>query len=208
MKVLAIGAHFDDIELGCGGSLLKWINNGDEISIYIATKSGYADAYGTIIRSNETAREEGVASATILKANLFEGNFSTFEISSNEELHQSILNVLEKVKPDLVLCHWIGDTHHDHRNLATAFIHCSRNIGKILMYRSNWYLSEESFDPRFYVNIDSFIEKKIELVKLFASEFHRTSGTWERFIRTQASNYGLVAKCNYAEAFQIIKWVE
>ena len=208
MKILAMGAHFDDIELGCGGSLLKWSEAGNEIYFYIATKSGYADASGRVIRANESARQEGRLVASQIDAKLYEGNFLTFEIEANEDLHKSLLKVLEEVKPDLVLCHWFGDTHHDHRVLSQAFMHVSRRVKKILFYRSNWYQSTSSFHPNYFVDISNYLFKKIDLVKTHDSEFGRTMGAWSKFIQSQAEYYGLIANLEYAEGFELIKWVE
>ena len=59
MNVLAIGAHFDDVELGCGGSLARHIANNDTVYIYVATDSAYGTYGGNEIRSGETARREG-----------------------------------------------------------------------------------------------------------------------------------------------------
>ena len=59
MNVLAIGAHFDDVELGCGGTLAKHKAKGDSVFVYIATESGYRAADNTVIRDNDVARREG-----------------------------------------------------------------------------------------------------------------------------------------------------
>ena len=133
MNILAIGAHFDDVELGCGGSLLKWEKEEHKIFIYVATLSGYSAPDGRVIRSNEDARREGLLSAKKLNAHLIEGKFSTFEIEANEALHQSLINTIGIAKPDLIITHWDKDTHHDHRVLSLATLHVSRKINKLLI---------------------------------------------------------------------------
>ena len=59
MNILAIGAHFDDIELGCGGALAKHVANGDNVYAYVATKSGFTNHQNIEIRSNDIATKEG-----------------------------------------------------------------------------------------------------------------------------------------------------
>lgn len=208
MRILAIGAHFDDVELGCGGSLLKWRAQGHRIALFVATKSGYKDAKGRVIRSDRVARAEGVESAKLLRAKLHEGGFPTFKVEFGEPLNRKILRVVVETKPDLVLTHWTGDTHHDHREMARATLHCCRHVPRILLYRSNWYESNARFKPRFYVDISSTLEKKIRLVRIHASEFTRTRGNWEKFVRAEASLSGLKVGCEYAEAFEAVKWLE
>ena len=208
MKILAIGAHFDDVELGCGGSLLKWKAQGHRIAVFVATRSGYRDAKGRVVRTDRVARSEGVKAAKVLGARLYEGGFPTFEIKFAEPLNHKILAVLGEVNPDLVLTHWTGDTHHDHRELARATLHCCRHVRRVLLYRSNWYESGTRFKPRFYLDISSTLEKKIRLIRLHKSEFSRTRGDWEKFVRAEASLAGLKAGCDYAERFEALKWLE
>ncbi len=59
MNVLAVGAHFDDIELGCGGTLARHVQKGDDVTVYVATHSGYSNPSGKIIRSREVAKKKG-----------------------------------------------------------------------------------------------------------------------------------------------------
>lgn len=207
MKILAIGAHFDDIELGCGGSLLQWKSKGYEIVLFIASQSGYQNAQGKIIRSNDVAYQEGLESSKYLGARLIAGNFPTFELEFNESLNSKLIETLDNVKPDLVLTHWTGDVHHDHRALALASLHCCRHVPKFLMYCSNWYGSDERFDPKFFVDISDTIEKKIELVKIYQSENTRTGGLWLDYVSSYSRIMGLKAGVEYAEGFQLVRWL-
>ena len=79
---------------------------------------------------------------------------------------------------------------------------------RVLLYRSNWYESGTRFKPRFYLDISSTLEKKIRLIRLHKSEFSRTRGDWEKFVRAEASLAGLKAGCDYAERFEALKWLE
>jgi LmbE family N-acetylglucosaminyl deacetylase len=208
MNILAIGAHFDDVELGCGGSLLKWKKAGHDVSLFVATQSGYQDSRGKSVRTDEDARAEGIKAAKHLGAALYEGGLKTFDVEFNETLNRKLLQVVETAKPDLVLTHWMNDAHHDHQALSSASLHCCRHVPRLLTYRSNWYDGKSQFKPTFYVDISSQLEKKVKLIQLHRSEFIRTDGKWEDFVRSQAVLAGLKTGCRYAESFEAIRWME
>ena len=208
MKILAIGAHFDDIELGCGGSLLKWKSQGHQITLFTATLSGYRDPSGKLIRSEEHAAMEGRKSAKLVGAELIEGKLSTFAVEFNESLNAILVDILARVKPDLLLTHWTEDTHHDHRQLALASLHCARRVPRILMYESNWYVGEGLFNARYFVDITSTYAGKIELLRIFKSEHDRVGESWERFAAAKSEMLGLTAGVSRAEGFQVVKWLE
>ena len=206
MNILALGAHFDDVELGCGGSLLSWEKQGHHLTIFTATLSGYKDPRGSVIRTDRAARKEGVKATNFLGAKLITADFPTFGLEFSEALNCKLIEVLQLVKPDLVLTHWDGDVHHDHRALALASLHCCRNTPRLLTYCSNWYEGSRRFDPRFFVDISETLEQKIELIKIYESENCRTDGTWLEGIQAQARTMGLRAGVRFAEGFEVIKW--
>ncbi len=206
-KVLAIGAHFDDVELGCGGTLLNWKDQGYDITIFTASMSGYQDSQGNVIRSDETAHAEGIKASKYIGANLIRGSFPTFELEFSEPLNCKLIEVSDAVKPDIVLTHWNGDVHHDHRVVALASLHCCRHISRLLMYCSNWYESDRRFDPRFFVDISDTFERKLELIEIYRSEKTRTGELWIDYVRSQSRLMGLKAGVQYAEGFEVIKWL-
>jgi len=207
MNILAIGAHFDDVELGCGGSLLTWKVQGHAISIFVASRSGYRNPQGAVIRHDDTARAEGIASTKYIGAELIEGGFPTFELEFAEPLNCKLMDVLHSVQPDIVLTHWVGDVHHDHRALAQASLHCCRHIPRLLMYCSNWYESNQRFDPRLFVDISKTLDEKIKLIKIHKSENCRTDWVWVDCIRSQARIMGAKAGVQFAEGFEVVKWL-
>ena len=107
----------------------------------------------------------------------------------------------------MVLTHWTDDTHPDHRALAKATLHSCRHLPRVLLYCSNWYESDERFDPRFFVDISITLERKLKLIELHKSENTRTRGAWLEYTRAQARTLGLKAGIEYAESFQVVKWL-
>lgn len=208
MNILAIGAHFDDIELGCGGTLAKHSQNGDNIFIYVATLSGYSNQAKKIIRDNGTALEEGKKAAEILGATLFTGNFDTLNLEFTDEVNIDILNIIEQNNIDLIYTHWHGDIHHDHQSLAKATFHSGRHVKRMLMYRSNWYHSVYDFKGNFYVDVTDYWNIKEKIIMAHESEYNRVGKQWIEFFKNEAENAGRKIGVHLAEVFEVVKWIQ
>lgn len=207
MNVLAVGAHYDDVELGCGGSLARHIADHDTVYIYVATDSAYGTYSGQEIRSKETARQEGKMSAELLGAHLICGTQETFRLAFDEEMDAAIVKIVEEKQIDCIYTHWSGDVHHDHFHLAKAAMHASRHIPRILMYRSNWYVSDSIFKENFYVDISETWDIKKQMIMCHKSECSRVGNTWIDYFDREALNNGLKVGVERAEAFQTVKWL-
>ncbi len=94
MNILAIGAHFDDIELGCGGALAKHVANGDSVYAYVATKSGFINHQNIEIRSDGIANKEGEDAMKVLGVELIKGSFNTLEVEFSDDLYLEILKII------------------------------------------------------------------------------------------------------------------
>lgn len=208
MNILAIGAHFDDIELGCGGALAKHVAQSDKVYAYVATVSGFVSHDNKVVRSNEIAQREGLNAMKILGVELIEGTFKTLEVEFDEALNIQILKTVEEKKIDLVYAHWIGDIHHDHQAVARASQHSCRHVPRMLMYRSNWYHSTSDFRGTFYVDITNYWAVKKRAIEAHKSEMKRTGKKWIAFFEKEAENAGQRIGCEKAEVFEVIKWLE
>ncbi len=209
MNVLAIGAHFDDVELGCGGSLAKHAQNGDSVYVYVATVSGFSNQYNQMVRSSDIALEEAQSAMQIIGVKeLLCGKFKTLEVEFVDELNIKILQIVEEKKIDKVYTHWIGDIHHDHQAVARASLHSCRHVPRMLMYRSNWYHSTMEFRGNFYVDITSHWDIKEQAIRAHVSEIDRTGSKWISFFKNEAENAGQRIGVKYAEVFEVVKWLE
>ncbi|MBK7015856.1 MAG: PIG-L family deacetylase [Sulfuritalea sp.] len=209
MNILAIGAHFDDVELGCGGALARHAQNGDYIYVYVATVSGFSNQYNETVRSSETALEEARAAMRILGVrDLICGNFKTLSVEFVDELNIEILTIVEQKSIDLVYAHWVGDIHHDHQAVAKASLHSCRHVPRLLMYRSNWYHSTMEFRGNFYIDITSQWDTKEQAIRSHVSEMDRTGSKWISFFKNEAENAGQRIGVRYAEIFEVVKWLE
>lgn len=209
MNILAIGAHFDDVELGCGGTLAKHAANGDKVYVFVATVSGFSNQYDQAVRTNEIAlKEANEAMREIGATELICGNFKTLEVEFIDPLNIEIIKIVQQKKIDLVYSHWTGDIHHDHQAVARAALHSCRHVPRLLMYRSNWYHSTQDFRGNFYIDITDFWKAKERAIKAHASEVERTGNKWISFFHNEAENAGQRIGVKYAEIFEVVKWLQ
>lgn len=208
MNILAIGAHFDDVELGCGGALAKHAAEGDSVFVYVATVSGFSNKNHERVRSNDVALAEARNAMKVLGVSeLICGAFETLKVEFVDELNLDIIKIVEDKSIDLVYTHWSGDIHHDHQAVARSALHSCRHVQRLLMYRSNWYHSTLDFRGNFYVDITDYWQYKEMAIKAHSSEMERTGNKWINFFYNEAANAGQRIGVRYAEVFEVVKWL-
>lgn len=207
MDVLAIGAHYDDIELGCGGSLIKLQEDGHKIHLLIVTDSEYTDGHDNIIRSAKQAIFEGASAAQYMGvSSILNLGYKCKSVKCDSTVIEAINNIVDRVSPDLIFTHWYGDLHEDHYEVARASLVAVRHYPSVLMYRSNWYHAAETFDGRFYIDISGFMESKCTLLKIHETEYLRRGDSWIEFVKARAQEAGLRIGVSYAEEFEVFKY--
>lgn len=207
MNILAIGAHFDDVELGCGGSLIRHARSGDSVTVAVLTRSGYSAPGGRRVRMDAEAIKEGRRAAKILGAEMICLNFRTFEVPCDEKLTVKILNLIEKKRIDTVYSHWTGDIHRDHANAGRCALMAGRRVPRFLMYRSNLYGSGSDFRGKLYSDISPFFDQKFDAIRCYRTELGRVGGTWLEMVRCQNSLSGMEVGVKYAECFEAVRYL-
>jgi LmbE family N-acetylglucosaminyl deacetylase len=209
MNILAIGAHFDDVELGCGGALAKHAANGDTVYVFVATVSGFSNQNAQAVRSSEIALSEAQDAMKLIGTKeMICGQFKTLDVEFVDELNVQILRIVQDKSIDLVYTHWTGDIHHDHQAVARASLHSCRHVPRLLMYRSNWYHSTQDFRGNFYVDITEFWKTKEQAIRAHVSEVERTGNKWISFFRNEAENAGQKIGVAMAEVFEVVKYLD
>jgi len=162
MNILAIGAHPDDIELGCGGLLLKASRQDHHnICMYTLTRGGASG-------DPEERTKELIQSAKFIGAKrLWIDNFEDTKLSLSSDLINHIEFFIKKAEPDIVLTHSLCDTHHDHRAIAASTMEAGRFVPNILAYEIP---VTRDFKPQVYYDISDVIDGKIELINIFFSQ--------------------------------------
>lgn len=199
MNILAIGAHPDDIELGCGGTLIKASKEGHKIYLYTLTRGGSA---GQVIRrANELVNSAKSMGATVLWIDDYEDS----KVYLTKELINSIEFFIKKSKADIIYTHPLNDNHHDHRAIAQATIEAGRFTPNIFGYENP---STRNFNPNMYYDISDIIDDKNGLIKLHESQESKmflNSNSVRGLSEHRAIQTRLDEKIVNVEAFEIIK---
>ncbi|XOF32898.1 MAG: PIG-L deacetylase family protein [Candidatus Electrothrix sp. YB6] len=177
LKVLALGAHPDDIEIGAGGFLAK-LRREVRAEIYFGIMT-YGQPYSPDPLINTRADEAKKAACTLLELELSESkDYIRFAYLRDCELHKNVHKLIEvieqwikEIKPDLILTHASGDLHDDHRQVFYATLSAARDFhGDILLYQAPSTVPNE-FAPNFYVEIsEEGFQKKIEAINMHSSQ--------------------------------------
>jgi len=207
MNILAIGAHFDDAELGCGGTLAKHRTMGDRVLIHVITHSKYHNHDGTVMREKETARKEGREAARILGCEIICSNYETKQVKFGYKLIEEINKIIDDNSIDVVYTHWDHDIHQDHQAIGKASLAAGRKVNSLLMYQSNLYMNTSPFQANYFVDISDFIELKKKSILAHKSEVEKFGPDWVDFWINEAANNGKKFNVKYAEAFQLVKYL-
>ncbi len=165
MNILAIGAHPDDIEFGCGGTLLRYAQKGAKIYLLVLTK-------GEIGADPRTRTCEQEKAARLMKVKkIFWAGFKDTEVPRDRSVIMAIEKVMREVRPHTVLFNYLQDLHQDHRALAHAALSATRYIQEVLFYEVP---TTQNFEPDIFVDISKMIDRKLKLLKLHCSQVHRT----------------------------------
>ena len=227
IDILAIGAHPDDVELGCGATLAKEISNGKKVGILDLTR-GELGTRGT----PEIREKEAKNAAEILGAK-FRHNleFSDGFVVNNAASKLEIIKIIRKYQPEIVLCNAIDDRHIDHAaasKLASdaCFLSGLEKIETIMEgnHQKAWrpkhvyhYIQWKNIEPDFVVDVTDFLDKKLETVFAFKSQFHQadanepetpiTSTNFRDSITYRAQDLGRLIGVEYAEGFTTERYV-
>jgi len=211
MRVMAIGAHSDDAELACGGTLAKAIAHGHEARLLVLTESDYPDLQGQTLRTKSEAWTEGVDAAKVLGMREDDVEFLSFPTRDLPYASPTIIAVekaLEVFKPDVILTHWPFDTHQDHRSAALSTLSAGRHYNSILMYEPIFPSGRSyvGFRPQIYVDISEFIEQKLEALRRHATQYVKYGDDWIGAIESRCRLRGFEIGCRYAEAFEAARF--
>lgn len=194
LKVLAVGAHPDDIELGCGGTLRRHIMNGDEV-VFVIASVGERDAEGG------TRKVEALKSAELLgvKKVHFLNLPDTMIRHDGETV--STLDQYVQADIDIVYVHSPKDYHQDHANVAASVLSASRKWRNSIFFYETPTTTIE-FRPTLYVDITGVFDTKLECIRQYFSQ-KRKEYMEEQAIIGLAKYRGYSLRVDYAEAFEV-----
>jgi len=201
VRVLALGAHPDDIEFGCGGALLRFARAGHDVYMYVATCGELGGDCETRKREQKEAASYGGAKK------LFWGGYHDTQIPLTKELISNIENVIREVEPNYIFVHYEEDTHQDHRILARAAVSATRYVPNFLFYEGP---TTVNFSPNVYIDIDDVIDDKVALLKKHGSQVSKViPGMADLsivdFALSTARFRGIQGRMRTAEAFRSLR---
>jgi N-acetylglucosamine malate deacetylase 1 len=221
LDILAFGAHPDDVELGCSGTIAKEISLGKKVGIIDLTRGELGTRGSVAIRNSESAKASEILGVTVREnLDMRDGFFL------NDEAHQlKIIEMIRKYQPEIVLCNAISDRHIDHGRASKLVSDACFLSGLVKiktehnrMAQSAWrpkvvyhYIQWQNIAPDFVVDISLFIDKKTASVLAYSSQFYDPNSnepdspiTSENFldsVKYRAQDLGRLVGVAYAEGF-------
>ena len=195
MRILAIGAHPDDVEFGCGGTLIKYARQGHDVSLLVMT-DGAGGGDGRIRR-----QEQQAAGDILGVSRLFWGEYPDTAIPLDRESIQRVERVILDVRPDFIFVHSQDDTHQDHRHLSVATITATRYTRNVLFYEGP---TTQNFSPNVFVDIDGVLRDKIAALQAHKSQVTKTNIEGMNIldiVQSSAHFRGIQGRVRNAEAF-------
>lgn len=209
MKILAIGAHLDDIEIACGGTLAKAVKNGHDVKALIMSRSGYTNKEGNVQRSDESAVKEGTAALNTLGITDIEiKDFPTKDVQFSSDVVEAIDVSMSNFDPDVIFTHHPFDTHQAHIGVSQSSIAAARRRNTIFFYEpiTPSGRSYVAFKPQLYVDISSTIDIKIDSLRCHESEYNKFGGEdWIMGVYSRCGFRGYEIGTKFAEAFEVLR---
>lgn len=195
-RALAIGSHPDDIEIGCGGTIAKWVKEYG-VEFYTMTMTSGESGGSPDVRM----KEQEAAGRLLGVHKHFWGDYKDTKLPLSADLISDIEGVINEIKPDVVLVHYNQDTHQDHRSVSTAAITASRYTSNLLFYEGP---STYGFTPVTFVDITDSINQKYGALYAHNSQVSKTNV--KNLLITQIAEAtaifrGVECRAKYAEGF-------
>lgn len=221
MNVLAIGAHPDDLEILCGGTLAKYAEQGDSVFMAVATNG---EVGSNKLSRDETAKvryEEALASCSRIGAELIWMGYHDQWLFDGPEVRTKFIDVIRQAKPEVMFVHGADDYHPDHRTSGRVALDARVPSGVCLVETSlpavekvpHVFVMDNvgglGFLPELYVDVGKVWDTKRSMLEEHASQLEYMRSVYKADLNEQmetlARKRGLEAGCQYAEGFKEAK---
>jgi LmbE family N-acetylglucosaminyl deacetylase len=194
-RVLAVGAHPDDVELGCGATLLAHSAAGDAVTMLVMTggENGPGDDAAVVGR-----RAEQEEAARTLGARLLWGGLRDCTLTPDATTVAVVERALRVTDAEVVYVHAPDDSHQDHRATAAATLSAARRLSRVLHYQSP---STLAFSPTTFVDVTAYLTGKLAALGAHASQVEMSAMVEPDAVVASARHWGAQARIGYAEAF-------
>lgn len=193
--VLAVGAHPDDVEIGCGGILKAHRQAGDQVVILTLSRGKKGGAA-------EVRAEEAARAARALDASLVLADLEDTRISEGPDTIAVISQAIARHAPSVVYTHSPHDVHQDHRNTFHATMVAARSVPSLFCYQSP--SSTIDFHPTYFVDISSQLQHKLDILALYRTQAERRYLEPD-LLRATARYWGRFGDCTAVEPLEVIR---
>jgi bacillithiol biosynthesis deacetylase BshB1 len=227
LDILAFGAHPDDVELGCGGTIAKEVSLGKKVGIVDLTRGELGTRGTAVIRDMESE-----AAAKILGVPLRENLNMRDGFFVNDEEHQlKVIHMIRKYQPEIVLCNAVDDRHIDHGKGSklvsdACFLSGLRKIETNFQGENQmaWrpkvvyhYMQWKNAQPDFVVDISGFNEIRVKAILAYSSQFYNpdskepetpiASKNFLESLNYRAQDLGRLIGKDFAEGFTVERYL-
>ncbi|MFD0962666.1 bacillithiol biosynthesis deacetylase BshB1 [Pseudofulvibacter geojedonensis] len=227
IDILAFGAHPDDVELGCGGTIAKEVALGRKVGIIDLTRGELGSRGSAKKRDEEAAKAKEILGVSVRENLAFADGF----FMNNKEHQLEVIKMIRKYKPDVVICNAIDDRHIDHPKgsklvsdacFLSGLIKIETELNGVK--QEKWrpkqvyhYIQWKNIEPDFVVDISGYVDKKIESVMAYDSQFYNpnskevetpiTSKNFINSVRYRANDLGRLIGVDAAEGFTVERYI-
>ncbi|MBI3135920.1 MAG: PIG-L family deacetylase [Bacteroidetes bacterium] len=204
-RVLVLAPHTDDGEFGCGGTINKMINEGDDVyyCAFSACEQSVLPQFPSDILITEVKAATRVLGIKPENLILKDYEVRTFNYR-RQEILDDIIKLRSSINPDIVFIPALTDIHQDHKTIAEEALRAFK-FTSILSYELPW--NNITFQTSCFFKLsDENIQVKIQALKQYQSQAHRPYSN-EDFIKSLARVRGVQISAPYAETFEVVRWI-
>ncbi|RXR21688.1 bacillithiol biosynthesis deacetylase BshB1 [Flavobacterium stagni] len=227
LDILAFGAHPDDVELGCSGTLAKEVSLGKKVGIVDLTRGELGTRGSVEIRNSESAKASEILGIHVREnLDMRDGFFV------NDETHQlKIIQMIRKYQPDVVICNAIDDRHIDHGK-GSKLVSDACFLSGLRKIETEWegssqqawrpkavyhYIQWKNIEPDFVVDISGFMDVKMESILAYGSQFYNPNSNepttpiaTKNFldsVKYRAQDLGRIVGVEFAEGYTVERYL-
>ena len=216
LDILVFGAHPDDVELGCGGTVIKEVQSGKKVGIIDLTR-GELGTRGTFESRDKETKKATATMGVVIRENM---NFKDGFFKDDDEHKLSLIKKIRQYRPEIVITNALSDRHPDHPRGSQITIEACflSGLEKIETAQEIWrpraiyhYIQFNNLTPDIIVDISKQIDLKLEVVKTYKTQFYNpeskesetiiSSEDFLESVKYRAKDLGRQSNCQYAEGF-------
>lgn len=216
LDILVFGAHPDDIELGCGGTVIKAVQEGRKVGIIDLTRGELGTRGSVSTRDQETDLANTIMGVTIRENMNFKDGF----FQDDEDHQVPIIRKIREYRPKIIIANAPYDRHPDHSRASQLIVNACflSGLEKIVTDQNIWrpeliyhYIQFNNIKPDLVVDISKQMDLKIRAVKAYKTQFYNpesnesstiiSTADFLESVRYRAKDLGRESRCQYAEGF-------